>query len=86
MARWPLAAVCNNTSVHGSIPHHERKISYLQTIMPVRPEVSKGSGFCKRLNISGIFSCNSIALSRSNPIRTGVFGREEGTKKFSGIY
>jgi hypothetical protein len=29
-------------SVHGSIPHHERKISSLRSISSVRPEVSKG--------------------------------------------
>jgi hypothetical protein len=36
--------------------------------------------------MSIVFSCNSIALSRSNPIRTGVFGREEGVKNSSNIF
>jgi hypothetical protein len=29
-------------SVHGSIPHHERKIRHLRSLQSVRPEVSKG--------------------------------------------
>jgi hypothetical protein len=28
--------------IHGSIPHHERKIKWLQRRSSVRPEVSKG--------------------------------------------
>jgi len=41
---WPIT--CDGqqktVSVHGSIPHHERKIKYLKKVVPVRPEVSKG--------------------------------------------
>jgi len=41
---WPIT--CDRqektVSVHGSIPHHERKIKYLKNLVPVRPEVSKG--------------------------------------------
>jgi len=34
--------VRHTSSVRGSIPHHERKIKYLQLCLTVRPEVSKG--------------------------------------------
>ena len=41
---WPITSdrQQKTVSVHGSIPHHERKIKYLKKVVPVRSEVSKG--------------------------------------------
>jgi hypothetical protein len=68
-------------AVHGSIPHHERKIKYLRFGQPVSPEVSEGEPFPSPAlvfsqSIVAATSCGQILLDPQGEIAHAPFSEK----------